>query len=64
MYEFKIGEYEKSIDSNRVFKVCGFTDGRSMVIPPGWLLDYDGFAVNPAFFKKYEGAISVINGVK
>tara|TARA_R110000782_G_C14819221_1_gene413841 strand:+ start:1857 stop:2042 length:186 start_codon:yes stop_codon:yes gene_type:complete len=58
--EFKLGDCVKIIDENRVFKVCGFTGKGSMVIPEGWLIDQDGFSINPKFCEKYEGAISAI----
>jgi len=58
--EFKLGDYAKIIGENRVFKVCGFTGKGSIVIPEGWLVDQDGFSINPKFCVKYEGATSAI----
>lgn len=57
---FKVGDYAKVIEENRVFKVCGFTGPESRVIPEGWLIDEDGFYVNPKFCKPYTGATSVL----
>jgi len=60
---FKIGDYAKVTEENRVFKVCGFTGKGSMVIPEGWLIDEDGFSVNPRFCEPYKGATSVLTKV-
>ena len=52
MKMFKVGDLVKIEAENRVFKVYGFTDDGSRVIPPGWLIDQDGFSINPKFCKK------------
>ena len=57
---FKIGDYAKVEGEGRVFRVCGFTDSRSSVIPNGWIIDEDGFPVNPKFCNLYVGATSVL----
>ncbi len=58
--EIQVGDYAKVTEENRVFKVCGFTDGSSKVIPAGWLIDEDGFQVNPRYCERYNGAKSVL----
>lgn len=58
---FKVGDLVKIKSENRVFKVYGFTDDGSRVIPPGWLIDEEGFSINPKFCKKYTGATSCLN---
>lgn len=58
--KLKVGDFAKVSAENRVFKVCGFTGGGSMVIPEGWLIDADGFSVNPKFCEPYNGATSVL----
>jgi hypothetical protein len=60
MESFKQGDLVKSEIENRVFRVCGFTK-QSMIIPEGWIIDEDGFSVNPKFCKKYMGATSCFN---
>lgn len=55
----KEGDYAKVKGENRVFKIAGFTKGRK-IIPDGWLIDEDGFCMNPKFCHKYEGALSAI----
>jgi hypothetical protein len=57
---FNIGDNVKIDTENRVFKVSGFTGKGSKVIPEGWLIDQDGFSVNPKFCKPYSGAKSVL----
>jgi hypothetical protein len=57
---FDIGDYAKIDTENRVFKVCGFTGNGSTVIPEGWLIDQNGFSVNPKYCKPYNGAKSVL----
>lgn len=59
--EFKLGDLAKIATENRVFKVCGFTDKRNMVIPDGWLIDQEGFSVNPKYCEKYTGATSCLS---
>lgn len=58
---FKLHDRVKITGLNRVFRVCGFTDNSSMVIPEDWLIDEDGNAVNPRFCKLYEGATSALS---
>lgn len=64
MSKFFIGDLVKVDGQNRVFKVCGVTDGRSESVPDGWLIDENGFAVNPNFCSKYKGATSCLVHLK
>lgn len=59
--KIKLGDFAKVETENRVFKVCGFTGKGSMVIPEGWLIDQEGFSINPKFCTKYTGATSCLS---
>ena len=61
MATFNLGDFVKVTEENRVFKVCGFTGTESMAIPPDWLIDQNGFSVNPKFCEPYKGATSCLN---
>lgn len=60
MSAFKIGDIVKTkTPEQRAFKVYGFSKG-SRTIPDGWLIDKDGFSVNPKHREQYKGALSVL----
>jgi len=57
--EFKVGDFIKIKDGNRIGLVEGISTDTSTY---GWLI-MKGEKVNPKFYRKYNGAIPVFNGL-
>tara|TARA_R110000850_G_scaffold272792_2_gene408337 strand:+ start:419 stop:613 length:195 start_codon:yes stop_codon:yes gene_type:complete len=57
---FSVGDVLKNTESNLVFKCAGFSSG-SRLVPDNWPICEEGAYHNPAFLRKYNGAISALN---
>jgi hypothetical protein len=58
--QFAVGDILKSTESNFIFECVGFTEGHGLV-PDNWPLCKEDCYHNPAFLRKYNGAISALN---